>query len=212
MTLRRTMVRLMRPPSPRHDPATRRHRPAPICWSNRVKPPTTPRGSKAKPASAPGTTTTPGPEANGAPADANTAPADAGQVMLNAASLAAAAARAGIGAPAPGADSQAPADQAAVATAPEAPAGAGAAQGAADGANDAEASGPGDGTISGAEAAELTIRDFARTEDGEIARDSRGRAIVEERQLRETDILAVRVDGDIVHFVLADGRKISVRK
>jgi hypothetical protein len=200
-----------------------------------VKPPTTPRGSKGKPASAPGTTTaTPGPEANGAPADANTAPAEAGQGVadFHTGGVVAVSEVAPIGdgrdeailplsrlpdgsfgvdAPAPGTDSQASTDQAPVATAPETPADAGAPN-AEDGAGDAEASDPGDGTISGAEAAALTIRDFARTETGEIARDSRGRAVVEERPLRETDILGDRVDGDIVHFVLADGRKISVRK
>jgi hypothetical protein len=178
-----------------------------------VKPPTTPRGSKAKPASATGTiTTTPGPEANGAPADANATPADASQASGNVGSDQPTTLVTIVHPDLPGADSTAPADQTAVATAPEAPADAGPSDDAEDGAGDAEAGDPGDGTITGIEAAALTIRDFARTEGGEIARDERGRAIVEDRPLRETDIIADRVDGDIVHFVLADGRKISVRK
>jgi hypothetical protein len=210
MTLRRTMVRLMRPPSPRHDPATRRHRPAPICWSNRVKPPTTPRGSKAKPASATGTiTTTPGPEADGAPADANTAPADASQASGNA------------GSDQPkvtivhpdlsGADSQAPADQAPVAAASEAPADAGAAQGAEPGGQAEGADQVGD-VLSDSDLYALTVRDFAREHGGEIARDERGRAVVEERPLHPSDVISFRDDGDVVHLVLIDGRKINVRK
>lgn len=195
--------------------------------------PNAPRGRKARPAPKPGAeATTPGSETAGALPDANAAPADGDQTPANVGGVAVAPVASTVGDQAdeaivplsslpdgslavtdePGTDSQAATDPAAVAAAPEAPADAGAAENAQDGAGAAEAGGPGDGTISKAEAAQLTIRDFVRTEGGEIARDSRGRAIVEERQLRETDVIADRVDGDIVHFVLADGRKISVRK
>ncbi|MGO1078332.1 hypothetical protein [Inquilinus sp. CA228] len=183
-----------------------------------MKPPTTPKGRQAKAASeqAAKTTIT---AAAGAPTDANVVAPDAGGQADADVVAAAAAAAAVLGADqatgaagvAP-ADGQAPADQATVA--PTAPAAAGitAPITAVVVAAIADVVSEGDGTISGIEAAKLTIRDFARTEDGEIARDSRGRAVVEERPLRETDILGDRVDGDIVHFVLADGRKISVRK
>ena len=185
--------------------------------------PSTPRGRRGKPAPEQGAeTTNPATEGAGASADSSVA-LDAGdQVQGNPGQGGADAAPsrgdhatshagdAGADAGKSEAEGQAPADQAAVVAATPAQADAGAEDptGGADQAGAAE----GDDVIAHRDLPTLTIRDFARTGDGAIARDSRGRAVVEERPLRREDIIGHREDGDIVHLVLRDGRRIRVSK
>lgn len=53
-----------------------------------------------------------------------------------------------------------------------------------------------------------TIVDFRRdAKTGDRLLDKDGRALVEERALAESDILAVRADGDRLVVVTADGRR-----